>query len=499
MKKSSFRDFYTRLGLEEYPFSTYTTENEQDKVSDLFIQPADYAPIIESFNRGQTMILVGNRGTGKTALLLDLLRKKSADDTIVCFIDDFSDVRESPEIIDYYNLILRRLTGEIFARLVNERKRINLLKREERILLSFLLYRFTTAVTKREIKAKIEQIQINRFLSVGVKLYNFVRFLLNYGATAASNFISDTITSHFAKLPPLVDGDKIKEFFPEIMLHADESFISADASYSMLVRVISLTEKLGFKNIIIAFDKLDEDPRFENDADLIAEFVKPITTDNKLLLNLDTQLVISLWAVPFNNLKDIIRTQKHYCPVIEWTENDLVYALNRRLKVFSRGKVDNYESLFQSLTPELRQQIFLLSNANPRDLWHVFHNIFDAQYELDSEATGISNEAIYQGLKNFVTRFNFYEYYPRRKNARANTMDVYSYIAHLLKLKTPRFTKNQLNDAAGTGSSTSNYVVSMERMGLVVKDGQRSGSVIYRISDPKILYAMENNLSISKS
>lgn len=34
------------------------------------------------------MTLVGNRGTGKTALLLDLLGKNRHDDTIVCFIED---------------------------------------------------------------------------------------------------------------------------------------------------------------------------------------------------------------------------------------------------------------------------------------------------------------------------------------------------------------------------------------------------------------------------
>lgn len=73
--KSSFKEFYAGLGLDEYPFSIYTTENERD-YDQLFVQPADYSPIIESFEAGRTMILVGNRGAGKTALLQDMIGKK---------------------------------------------------------------------------------------------------------------------------------------------------------------------------------------------------------------------------------------------------------------------------------------------------------------------------------------------------------------------------------------------------------------------------------------
>ena len=46
---------------------------------------------------------------------------------------------------------------------------------------------------------------------------------------------------------------------------------------------------------------------------------------------------------------------------------------------------------------------------------------------------------IKDGIDAFVAGFNFYEYYPRKSNARANSMDIYSYIKHLLKLKNMEF------------------------------------------------------------
>lgn len=79
-------------------------------------------------------------------------------------------------------------------------------------------------------------------------------------------------------------------------------------------------------------------------------------------------------------------------------------------------------------------------------------------------------------------------------------MDVYSFIKHLLKLPDSKFTKNQLNELASTGSSTNNYVVSMESLGLVVRTEEKlGGGVVYKINDPKIIYAIKNNLDISKN
>ena len=100
---------------------------------------------------------------------------------------------------------------------------------------------------------------------------------------------------------------------------------------------------------------------------------------------------------------------------------------------------------------------------------------------------------------DFVKEFNFYEYYPRNSKAKANSMDIYSYIKHLLKLTTIEFTKNQMNTQANTGSSTNNYVIGMENIGLVVNTGVKNkGGVLYKINDPKVIYAIENGIEISK-
>lgn len=104
--------------------------------------------------------------------------------------------------------------------------------------------------------------------------------------------------------------------------------------------------------------------------------------------------------------------------------------------------------------------------------------------------------------KGSIPNFSFYEYYPRRKNARKNTNDIYSYIKYLSSLNnTDEFTNDELRSCANTGGSTTNYITGMMNIGLVKKtDLKRAGgSVIYKIIDPKITYAIYHDIEITHS
>ena len=146
--------------------------------------------------------------------------------------------------------------------------------------------------------------------------------------------------------------------------------------------------------------------------------------------------------------------------------------------------------------------LYELSNSNPRDLWGIFDAMFNAQYSIDSSSHVIRKEAIIKGLRKFVECFQFYEYYPRKRNAQKNTNDIYSYINYLLKLpKVTEFTNGELRDAASTGGSTTNYITGMMNIGLVKKTDRKrvGGAVIYQINDPKVSYAIFHEIDIQHS
>jgi len=495
----TFEDYIKNFGFVEYPFSTYTTENEKGKENDLFIPPGDYSPIIQGFNQNQSLILLGDRGTGKTAILLDFERNLENKKAIFCLIDDFSTLKYGFNPVDFYKFIISRISIKLFEQLLIDTRRLKLIRKDDKVLLSYLLQNFVPSVSKRLIKDKIEKIQISLWKRTSRRFFNPIRNLLNWGTTAGATMVDQYIAQHFKGLPLLNSNVNIKEFFPELPLVVDDSFDDYEASYQLLEEVLKVIKKLGYKRVVVLLDKIDEDNRLENNGEEISEFIKPILTDNKLLLNSSMQIVISMWTTPFNYLLEHVRTQKHNCPRLNWYKKDLENVLNRRLATFSNDKIKCYKDLFSSdFLKENENKIFELANKNPRDLWHVFDKLMRNQYRLNSSSNKIENSSVSNSFEDFVKNFNYYEYYPRKKNARGNSMDFYSYTAHLLKLDSITFTRNQLNDKAGTGGSTQNYVVSMERIGLVEKSGQDSGVIQYRIRDPKVIYALENKIKIEK-
>jgi len=496
---NSFEDFYKSIGLEEYPFSTFTTENEKGKEKQLFVSPSCYSPIIQNYKEKNTILLTGDRGTGKTAILLDFIRNTDLTQTLYCRIEDYSKLDEGYSLTDFYKFLITKITVTLFEKLSSNRKRLNKLNTDEKVLLSYLLKNFVPVVSKRLLKTKIENIQIPRLKRIFTNIFNKSRPVLNYGATTGGVFIEEYLAKHFKSLPPIDREISIKDFFPELPITIDEDFETIEIGFQLLNDLVEIIYKLGYKRVICLLDKLDEDSRLENDAELISAFVEPLLTDNKLLLSEKLQLIISLWVTPFNYLLDKVRTQKHYCPRLQWEQNDLEKALNERLKTYSNSKIQDYKTLFSNeFSDNEFEHIFSLSNSNPRDLWHLFDKLFYTQHSLNPESENIKLDALYPAIERFVLEFNYYEYYPKKKNARANTMDFYSYTTHLLKLDDYIFTKNRLNELAGTGGSTNNYVVGMEKIGLIAKHSQEGGNVTYRISDPKVKYALINGIKIER-
>lgn len=177
--------------------------------------------------------------------------------------------------------------------------------------------------------------------------------------------------------------------------------------------------------------------------------------DTNLLLNSNIQLVISVWKIPFSFLNSVFRRSKHSVYDIIWNTEHLETVLNKRIKHYSDGILKDYRILFDENISQFDvDMLFELSNSNPRDLWGILDCIYKKQHQLDAHTSKISPQALTNGLQAFVKTFAFYEYYPRKKDARKNTNDIYSYIQHLLKLDNDaEFTNHELLTAANTGGS----------------------------------------------
>jgi hypothetical protein len=493
----SFSDFYQNVGLESYPFRDRTAEKED--ITKLFIKPLDYSLLEDTLSSDQTALICGDRGSGKTIMLSDLKSKVSSD-KLVCFVDKYEGVPLKDNIFSFYSLILQSITKNLLIYLASNRKVLKKASKDDKVFLSFLIMKYGDSITDDQLYSRIEGVQLNGLQKFVNKVSLPLTLLLNYGTTVMTNFGNELLTKYFgAYLPPINEGS-IRKIFPDIHFTIANEFKSVKISYSLLDRSLLLIKNLMGSIPLVLIDKLDEDIRLENDADIIAIFIKELICDNNLLLNHNIQLFISVWKIPFSYLRAIFRHSKHYVYDIDWDQNQLEIVLNQRLRVYSNNNICEYHNLFTSdVSSNDIENIFLLSNSNPRDLWGIFDAIFTAQYSIDSNSKLLCKQAVNSGLHNFVKNFEFYEYYPRRKDAQKNTNDVYSYINYLLKLEdTDEFTNNELREAASTGGSTTNYITGMMNIGLVIKtDNKRAGgAIIYKIKDPKVSYAIFNDIDI---
>jgi hypothetical protein len=200
--QGSFDYYVKKFGFKQFPFYHVTTENELPLREKLFFRPSEYSPIVEAFFHGQTMLILGNRGTGKTALLYDI-NSKSDSDTLLSWLDDFSSLPKPFTQEHFYEVLLKKLTEQLFFRLVSEKKRIRKLKAEDKTLLVYLLKNFFPVVSKSELIQRIEKISNFWGIPLLKRLYNFLRDFLNYGLTTAIRLSSDAVRQHFTSLPPI--------------------------------------------------------------------------------------------------------------------------------------------------------------------------------------------------------------------------------------------------------------------------------------------------------
>jgi energy-coupling factor transporter ATP-binding protein EcfA2 len=495
----NYKDYYIKKGLNEFPFNTFTTEDEVDIAKRIFVSQGEYDPILDAFKKGRNVIILGERGSGKTAILEDFKRFLDKKNKIITTISDFSTLSEIPTNEEIYRMLIAEFSIELLSNIGQNPMKLMKINKEDKVTLSYLLSTLIPPVSLNILKDQISSIQVpfwSKWLNSG---YNLIRKPLNFGGTVAQNLTYQYLLKHYSFLPPLENDNQIQEYFPELKLNVNNEFFDQDISLRLLKRLGSISAKLGYPKPTIFLDRLDEDSRLENDAEKISEFITPILTNTNLLSITEFQLVLFVWSTPFRYISELVRTQKYYCPQLGWRNDDLKKLLNQRLINYSNGQIQSFRTIFdETIEDDDLNEIFKISNSNPRDLIHIFKIIFEEGYRQEPDSPKFSKATISNALKRYVLDFNYYEYYPRKSNARANSMDIYSFASHLLKLDNPEFSKNKLNEKAGIGSSIHNYVVSMERIGLIENIGQDKGYVTYKIKDPKIIYCLENNLEIKK-
>jgi Cdc6-like AAA superfamily ATPase len=498
-----FNDFTQGLGLDRYPFSVFTAEEEKEFLRVAFVRPIAYSPAIQAAREGKNIFLYGERGTGKTALLFELVSERSKA-AKVAQVSNFSDLPLVPGRADIYGLYVSTLTDLLFKKLLPQMSNVVFerpkLDRDDKVLVSYLLKNHTSTLSRAALREDLRKIQHGRLKRGAAWVFNFFRGVANQAANTGVDIASHTIRQSLGLPDPSEnEASSAKDYFERIELAVDSDFDEGKANALLLKKTVELCHKLGVKPITLVLDRIDEDSRLRNDSAVIANFLRPFLVENEIFYGNDLQFIFSIWSIPFQNVKSDFRANKFCVEQVQWRDHELINVLDKRLKLHSNNKVTSYSQLFGDPT-FFNNNLLPLANANPRDLWQLMNQVLREQYQLDPTAKKVSTEAMQAGMKSFVKNFSYYEYYPRKIDARANSLDVYSYISHLRKLSDCQFTISSLATAAGTGGSTGNYVVGMEGIGLIRKceDKGPNGATLYEVKDPKVRFAIMNRIDIRR-
>ena len=191
-----FDDFTRGFGLDKYPFSVFTAEEEKDFLREAFVRPLAYSPAIQAAREGKNIFLYGERGTGKTALLFELVNERSSIAKVIQ-VSDFADLPKIPERADVYGLYISALAGMIFSQLLPQMSNLlsngPKLDRDDKILLSYLLRNHTTTLSRAALQEDMLSIQHGPIKRVAAWVFNLFRGLVNQAASTGVDIVSETI------------------------------------------------------------------------------------------------------------------------------------------------------------------------------------------------------------------------------------------------------------------------------------------------------------------
>ncbi len=217
---TSFSEFYECMGFKKYPFIDRTAEKED--TSNLFVAPPDYTVLKDVFDSEGTAIISGNRGTGKTIILLDI-QANAYLKKIVSYIGNYESIPLDNNILNFYSLILQNIVAEVLMYLSNHKEVLKKLSKEDKIFLSFLIMKYADSFTNSDMNSKIENVQLSRFKRIVNRASLPITALLNYGTTTLVNFGSEFL-NQFSGYLPSVDAGKIRKIFPDIHFEISDEF-----------------------------------------------------------------------------------------------------------------------------------------------------------------------------------------------------------------------------------------------------------------------------------
>lgn len=482
-------ELYANMGFEKNPFTKFSAEEEKNYLKDIYEKPRFYPTILDELIEGNSRYLFGERGVGKSALMLYLIGDLKDKGVYTVLIDEYDGTPIQNNGSELLCLAEKNIVTQIGIDLLLDKKRVKKLQRNEKEKLAYLINNYFKSMSRDEVKELYEKISGEKKKNLIRRIVNvYVIKTINALLSGASGVVGATISNALG-LPKIDNKAVYMEFFPELKEKEGEE--NSENSYieikGILKETAILIRKMGYKNLVVFFDKLDEYTMLKSRIDQIVTFIEPLTTDTSLIYSSEFGLEFLLWIKLKDKMKEKqVRFDKARPIDIDWSEDELKRILSRRLSFFSKNRI-KVENIFYDSTA--LDKVIELANGSPRQLTMLLGRIYDEQAKMDGTERVFSEEAVKQGMENFCTHFEYDLFYPNNK--------IKEVVNRILKLGKVEFTIKDLAQATKKSiPAATNYVGTMKNVGFVVETiGDISGNAkVYKVIEPKIKYMIEKDL-----
>lgn len=486
------RELYQSLGFTTNLFSKFSAEEELEYLDKVYVTPKYFNSLYTNLKDASSRFIIGSRGSGKTALIIQLKNALDGNNVFTYLIDNFENIPIKDNEKHFLYEIIQGVVSDFSLVLSKNPKLLRKLDNYEKEKLSFFVQEFFKTLSKREYLQRNNRIERFKTKNFFVNVYNnLLNKPINYLISGGVEIVSDMV-SKALKLPNLANQDFYKNYLPQLKKSIPgRKFSINDFEYNslkgILIDLCKIIKKTDYVNVVILLDKIDENRNLKGSINDVCTFIEELLKDTNLLMQTDFSLVFSIWDEVRNVLASRgVRFDKFRPIDVTWTNDEISEIINRRIKYFSDTpkKLEDY-----LVDVHEKSKIIELANSSPRDLFHLLSTIYDEQSLIDSNSTFFSREAINNGKLRFCKDYEYYALFPSNRNSKE---DVFRNINRLLKNGKIIVKATDLGAALKVSAPTANsYIKIMSDYNFIKMTDEQ---YVYTIIDPKIAYLIEKGV-----
>lgn len=489
--------------ISDNPFARFSAEEEEDLRS-IFVKPRYYDALKSNARQGNSRILVGQRGLGKSATIHMLFEDLKANRTLPLLITRYEDIPLSNNKGYFLYKIVQSLTKRLTEHLYKNQKDTKLLSKEQKEHLSYLVEMFYDEEIAEDYFKQAQVIKTK-------KRNNWLRRLFNKNLNLINCIVNGTIkitSSVIRQSMGLPENDAVTTntaIFEEIPINKINSLSMKevvdkgnDKLLSILKLLVNIALSLNYESIVVLFDKIDEFSEINADVNKVAEFTLQILTDTDLLYTNKLSIVFSLWSEVKRTLNSRgVRFDKFQDIDISWRDDELEYIIDKRLLYYSINK--EVPVTLQSLIPfeNDRKTILTLAGGSPRSIISLMNRLYDEEMGnsvSNDVVISFSSTTISKGLIEFCKRFDYESLQPSRTST-SDKNNYYNWLNKVLLIKKPYFTISELCSIFNIKLTTARtYISQLVKLGIISPDASENDDTIYRTTDPRICYLMSRGI-----